>query len=446
MEDARSDCPMDEGMSDSNMAHPDIDSGYGESSNQSLKTNDGNSNQQSGIGSASTASADCSQPRPLSASGSTQPQRVSLRPILKSVDEQTSKRAYDVIEQMSELLQEHLAKSKRRKLLPRSKKELPSMSIRAIMLGTTIEDAKVCLVIFCTDVDGIHDKIRKFLRKSFVTDLYRPVDTTVPSFDVHIFGASPNTQAVIEVGILAEGRFSDPSISTLCGMPIWLIGEGRHGQQVSATMGGILQIEMVFSSPGPKRVYGLTVAHGATDSRDVDDDDLSMSESIGEYDTSSASSTTSDDSRYCSPIEIDWGLSEKETSEYSLTPFVPLLSAPSDIPTYPLAYSALRNGKPFRDWALFEFPTERLIPKPNMLEVKERQPQLLKAPTSLGNMSSSRPVSIITRSAEIKKATLSPSLSRILLKPGAEFVRAFCVELNKNSGTKAMTKSISTNS
>lgn len=442
MEDAPSDCATNDDMFDSNMAHPDIDSGYGESSSQSLKTTDGNSCRQSGIGSTPTPSADCSQPRPPSAPGLTQPERVSLRPILKSVDEQTSKRAGDVIEQMSELLQEHLANSKRRKLLLRSKKEPPSMSIRAIMLGTTIEDAKVCLVIFCTDIDGIHDKIRKFLRKSFVKELYRPADTTIPSFDVHIFGASPNTRAGIEVSILAEGRFSDPSISTLCGMPVWLIAEGRLGQEVSVTMGGILEIEMVLSGSGSKGVYGLTVVHDATDSRNVDDDDLSMSDSIEEYDSSSASSTTSGDSDHCPPIEIDWGLTEKETLEYSLTPPHPLLNAPSDIPTCPIAYSALGNGKPFRDWALFEFPTEKLAPKPNMLEVGERQPQLLKAPTSLGNTSISRPVSIITRSAEIKKATLSPSLSRILLKPGAEFVRAFCVELSRNSGTKGVKNSM----
>ncbi|KAF4973342.1 hypothetical protein FSARC_320 [Fusarium sarcochroum] len=420
-------------MTDSNRTHPDIDSGYGESSNQSLKTNDGSSNQQPSLDDVSAVSEACPQPLPPSASGSNQAQRTAIRPISKPMDEQTAKRASDVIEQMSGLLQEDMAKPRRRNYLSRSRRAFPSMSIRAIMLGTTTEDAKVCLVIFCDDTDGTHDRIRRFLRKSLVGDLFRPVDNTIPSFDVHIVAASPNTRAEFEVRIMIEGRFSDPSISTLCGMPVYLLPEDHPVQQPWATMGGILQIEMPLESPSSKRLYGLTVAHGASDPRYHHDDfALYPNDSSNEYYGSLTGSTKSDGSHHTSAIEIDWGDSIKAIPDEP-RPFIPVSRNLSN-PKQPIVLSAMRNSESFRDWALFEFPTDKLVPKPNMLQVEGRLPVLLKAPASLVNLSSSRSVSIITGSSGVKEATLSPCISRVLLQPGTEFVRAYSVELSENSG------------
>ncbi|KAM0489527.1 hypothetical protein ACHAP8_012488 [Fusarium lateritium] len=184
------------------------------------------------------------------------------------------------------------------------------MSIRPVMLGTSIEDAKVCLVIFCSDEDGAHDTIRKFLRKSYVKDLYQPNDSSMCSFDVHIFGASPSTRSGPEVGI--------PSLEdmtyTHCGMPIPTSAEGFGEEIAMSTMGGLLQLDAPRWIDSSYRVYGLTVAHAIhteTNSDgygDDDDENLSISDDDSdEYDESSSNS--SDTSCLTSIPQVDWGVS-----------------------------------------------------------------------------------------------------------------------------------------
>ncbi|RSM19916.1 hypothetical protein CDV31_001276 [Fusarium ambrosium] len=173
------------------MTQPDTDPSYGGSSNASPEIYDEHLNPEA----TSTPSSSCSRPpQPPSDTETFQPQPhpIRLRPISKPIDRETARRANDVIEQMSLLLREHMVKSRRHKYLSRPKRNPPSISIRPIMLGTTEEDAKTCLVIFCADSDGAHDKIRDFLRKSFVKELYQPRDSSELSFDVHVVGASPS--------------------------------------------------------------------------------------------------------------------------------------------------------------------------------------------------------------------------------------------------------------
>ncbi|KAF4451532.1 serine/threonine protein kinase [Fusarium austroafricanum] len=406
-------------MPDSTTAHLEVDSGYGESSNQSLRTNDGSS----GPDDVSPALRSRLQPPTIM-----EQQRVSIRPIAKPIDEQTARRANDVIEQMSRLLAEHMAKSKRRFLL-RSNRQLPTMSIRPIMLGTTIEDAKVALVIFCSDESGAHHSIRKFLRMQLVKDLCLSSDGTTKMFDVHIFGASPSTRCGVKIGIPIPEQFLTPSEYTLCGTPIYFIKEDTASQQVLATMGGLLQIDMPSSS---KRIYGLTVAHGIHDLICDDHEGISTPNYMDESDDSSSTSSAMSDLLYhASEIEIDWGVSVEAIDRSRSVE--PNISFPNTILKEPIAYSALTNTTCFRDWALFELPTTQISSKPNMLVARGKAPRSLSIPTSLPSGSSNRSVSIITRSSGIKDAVLSGCLSRILLKPGSEFVRAFNIELNQDS-------------
>lgn len=188
MQDAQQRFPPEESTADCTMTQPDTNSGYGGSSNAGFQADDDHLDPEAN----STASSSCSRPQPLSDTGTvqSQPRPTRIRPIKRPIDISTTRRANDVIEQMSLLLQEHMAKSKRYKYLSRPKHNPPSISIRPVVLGATEEDAKTCLVIFCADSHGAHDQIRDFLRKSFVKELYQPQDSTLPSFDVHVFGES----------------------------------------------------------------------------------------------------------------------------------------------------------------------------------------------------------------------------------------------------------------
>ncbi|KAF4465362.1 ankyrin repeat [Fusarium albosuccineum] len=399
------------------MTQPDGDSGYGGSSNSSLKAHDGNLD-------ASSNAATCTNsphPQPSSSTETDQPRPVRIRPIAKSIDKETARRASDVIEQMGQLLQEHMVKPKRRKLLP-SKRNPPSMSVRSIMLGTTEQDAKTCLVIFCNDSHGSHDKIRDFLRKSFVKDLYQPNDITVPSFDVHIVGASPSTRAGAEIGIPLHPQLLDATIETLCGMPVYFTQENGDQKRL-ATMGGLLYIG---SSGGEGGLFGLTVAHGAVDLTNLDDSDTSMSDEDDDYDDSSSELTTIENHPPAALTQIDWQLCLNPTAQENPAEHARLHDTKSAIEH--IAFSALDDfqGGAFRHWALFRFPSEMIAPKQNTFGTTS-----LKIPARLENPDEEQWAIVLTSAYERKWewAKLAPGLSRILLEPGTEFVQAYAVEL-----------------
>ncbi|KAL3608797.1 hypothetical protein FPOAC2_03807 [Fusarium poae] len=410
----------------------DHDSGYGGSRNPSHVSN---SESQSGLDDQLTTSRSSSraraQPRPQPTPPSDSvTQQATIRPIAKSIDEQTAKRASDVIEQLSGLLAECMLKSRKRKYLSRSKRQLPAMSIRPVMLGTSIEDAKVCLVIFCSDEDGAHDTIRKFLRKSYVKDLYQPNDSSMCSFDVHIFGSSPTTKSGPEVGIPR----SEDMTFTHCGMPIRIATEGFDKDTIVATMGGLLQFDAPRWVDSSYRVYGLTVAHAIYPEINCDvsddDNDFSMSDDDSDEDNED-SSNSSDTSCPTSLPQVDWGVSIE--AEQTTRPGIPHPSLSRSVIAQPIAYSSLSDTAAYRDWALFKFPTWEIPLEPNMLVVEGKPPALLKMPSSLLDVSSSRSVYIITGFSGVMDATISCGLSQILLQPGTQFVRAYIVELSNST-------------
>ncbi|OBS29560.1 hypothetical protein FPOA_03497 [Fusarium poae] len=406
----------------------DHDSGYGGSRNPSHVSN---SESQSGLDDQLSMSRTSSraQPQPSTPSDPVT-QQATIRPIAKPIDEQTAKRASDVIEQLSGLLAECMLKSKKRKYLSRSKRQLPAMSIRPVMLGTSIEDAKVCLVIFCSDEDGAHDTIRKFLRKSYVKDLYQPNDSSMCSFDVHIFGSSPTTKSGPEVGIPR----SEDMTFTHCGMPIRIATEGFDKDTVVATMGGLLQFDEPRWVDSSYRVYGLTVAHAIypETNGDVSDDNDDLSTSDDDSDEENEGSSNSSDTPCPTSLpQVDWGVSIE--AEQTTRPAVQHPSLSRSVIAQPIAYSSLSNTAAYRDWALFKFPTWEIPLEPNMLVVEGKPPALLKMPSSLLDVSNSRSVYIITGFSGVKEATISGGLSQILLQPGTQFVRAYIVELSKST-------------
>ncbi|KAH7124630.1 hypothetical protein EDB81DRAFT_699030 [Dactylonectria macrodidyma] len=402
---------------------PDDDSGYGGSSDANLRTPDPHLDGSVDSEAPSETSTACPPPQssssvlvPRSSVPASPPQ---LRPISKPIEHGTARRAEDVIERLSGLLEEYMGKHKR---------QVPSMAIRIAMLGTTPDDAKACLVIFCDDIKGTHDRIRRFLRKPRAIELYCPQESMLPSFEVHVAGPPPRRCGAVKVNIPLHTTFLDSHQSTLCGMPIYFVLENSSRKRL-ATMGGVLQLRL---PNGGEYLYGLTAAHGALDTTDSDEDGASETSD----DTSSHSSMASD-SQYSMPVEVNWG------PWLDLLPHrteVDRLTLPTDATVRErVVLSALANAQDgsFRDWALFSFPSDDVTPKPNMLQLEGRPPVPLKAPSSVNNMSGSRSVMVITGSSEPVKATLSPCLSRILLKPGTKFVRAYVVELHNTLGIEA---------
>lgn len=427
----------------------DRDSGYGGSRNPSHGSND---DRQSGDGDQLTTShsAACSRPT-LETSPPNNPvtRQILVRPIAKPIDEQTARHASDVIEQLSGILAEFMLTSKKRKYLSRSKRQLPAMSIRPVMLGTSIDDAKVALVIFCSDEDGAHDTIRKLLRKPYVKDLYEPKDDSMCSFDVHIFGASPSTRGNVEDGIrsirggVEVGIPSTESFTyTHCGMPILITTHGFSKEIAMATMGGLLQCNTSRWVDSSYQVYGLTVAHAMypetrTDGVDDEDYEFDLSDDDSdEYDDDSPLNTSSesDDSCPTPPVQVDWGVSFEADQKQKARPATPHTYRSGSIFAQPIVYSSLDNDSGFRDWALFKFPAWEIPLKPNMLVTEGKPPALLKMRNFLLDYPTSRPVYIIAGVSGIKEATVSVGLSQVLLQPGTKFVRAYTVEHSQGAG------------
>ncbi|KAM5349704.1 hypothetical protein ACJ41O_006209 [Fusarium nematophilum] len=426
MEDAHPGRPLRKDAADGARSQPDDDSGYGGSSHGSLQSCDGPLDRKLDSEGPETASAASPPARPPSTAEQSRsrlaqppdPDRTQLRPISKPIDETTARRADDVIERMSGLLEEYMAKHKRRAI---------PIAIRVAMLGTTQDDVKACLVVFCDDKKGIHDRVRRFLRKPRAIELYRPQEAALPSFDVHVVGPPPRKRAGLAVDIPYSNLLGSPE-TTLCGMPVYFVQE--DGSTNVATMGGLL--EMGFPS-GKIQLYGLTTAHGIMDLDDSDDDDASLSDESSDFDDSSSDSTTTSHCRHAPPAKVDWGpwldsLPHEKTLHSS--------RPPQGTVREPVVLSTLVNEGDgvFRDWALFPFPSVTISPKPNMLHVIGKGPMPLRVPATLGDLSGNRPVMVITGSSGPASATLSPCLSRIRLTPGTVFVRAYTVETLDNSG------------
>jgi hypothetical protein len=317
------------------------------------------------------------------------------------------------------------------------------MSIRLIVLGTSEDDAKPCLVIFCDDHKGNHARIQRFLRKPRATELYNPQDPSLASFDVHIVGSRPMTLQAKFAIMLDTADFHLPK-GTLCGTPVRFATRLQPlGPQ--STMGGILQIE---SPKGVTCLYGMTAAHGLENLSDPKGNNPKRDGDMN-YDNESSSSyfdTIEDDDTFYDSDSPSSGSDTTEDDDGPATAIIlepwlsPVPYAKHDSPiikdTYTrlgIVFSSLGNASTYstRDWALFPVPIINQTNKMNILEVNGRPSITLQFPNASIQPSRSRPVAVITSHGAIE-TTISPCLSRLILKEGTDFIRAYTIEAENN--------------
>ncbi|KAF7562349.1 hypothetical protein G7046_g1794 [Stylonectria norvegica] len=158
------------------------------------------------------------------------------------------------------------------------------MSIRHMVLGKTEDDARDCLVIFCS-ADQCKRVQRFFDKHRIIKELCEPTDSAAPSFRVVVKGLPPrprgaghherNDECIPGTSSNTESEIRPmpvagcvhvhcstvlPSHSTLCGTPISFtnhIGQSRYG-----TLGGIIKITHHY---GGFSLCGLTAGHGIFD-------------------------------------------------------------------------------------------------------------------------------------------------------------------------------------
>ncbi|KAF4973927.1 hypothetical protein FZEAL_9113 [Fusarium zealandicum] len=153
----------------------EADSGYGGSSAASYQTDPSRCDTPLDADATSTTSTVSCGHGPSLVAEKSQP-RPALRPFTKPIDGQTQKRANDVMDQMSEFFKDFFQHSWKTKF--QRSPSIPNMAIRCISLGTTMEKAEPCLVIFCDD-KGEGATGYRYL-DSRIMELYEELETPTP--------------------------------------------------------------------------------------------------------------------------------------------------------------------------------------------------------------------------------------------------------------------------
>lgn len=210
------------------------------------------------------------------------------------------------------------------------------MSLRLMMVGTTIETATPSIVIFLSGEGA--SRLEALLEQPSLRSLYRPDDRMTPSFAVVVVGQAPRKRLCQDVQVVWDTSLSgERNSATYCGVQICL--RASEEMFAMATLGGI--VKLVYG-PNDFKLVGMTAGHVLEELLDggvAEDDDRA------EHDAVIADSTTPNFNYPRNlgkilhpPVDDDGGVRSNH----------------SDNPT------------PTRDWALFDLdPTAKI--RPNLL-------------------------------------------------------------------------------
>lgn len=126
------------------------------------------------------------------------------------------------------------------------------ISMRLVMMGTSKDDAKPCIIVFCRP--AVKKLIKGFMRGKIVSDICCPEEIGIPHFQISVLGNAPRLRRA-RVEVIADGLVIDDSM-TLCGMPIQF--RLLDDRIVNATLGGLIK---VVTAAGEIRLLGLTAGH-----------------------------------------------------------------------------------------------------------------------------------------------------------------------------------------
>ncbi|RYP53649.1 hypothetical protein DL768_001429 [Monosporascus sp. mg162] len=417
------------------------DSGYITQS----RTPNGNSNsQKSSRSSSNTVDRTANHFRPVS-SGTGPAQ--SLAEFDKHVDDDTISRFSHIQSQIEKPLLKYVCK------FPGKYR---SMAIRLMVLGTSESEAKPYIVVLAPEDQC--KRVRKFFDKSSVRGLCQPVDETVPSFEVLIYGRPPEPKEGgddIDVLVpLINGNLGFTS-DTYCGAPI--IVRQPSGVEKRATFGGIVK---AVSENGDFRLYGLTAGHVVGDADDdmsiqsatdtvAPSDDLSISDSDSDSDTDGsveeileAVEEAVEDVELSEELKKALAFQDDSSASWSsleLGNLGRISKGSSHVsPWYEMGRTWV-TGENF-DWALIEmtnYKPNRLRPRLRTKEegshaVASTSGDLVMPPPFSDYVGIKISVVVISGSEGPKRGHISALPSRLLLYPGRKFVNSLVVNLEDN--------------
>lgn len=339
----------------------------------------------------------------------------------------------------------------KKRFLSRGSRRNP-MSIRLLMLGDSLSNAKPAIVVFC--IPEMRKKIQHYFdTHELIKAFYAPEEANEPSFQVVVCAHPPQLRgedslaavcwSVAEPEGAATIVYNSPLHLTLCGTPIIFQANGKTRR---ATLGGVIK---VTNFDGTWDLFGLTAGHTARDCI-LDDDQFSEPGSITNFsgDDSDPSDTDSDldgsESSHGSKTTYDAG----EAATYKgNAPDVEDVHVWDFLHSHHYGYAvvpAFTTGKAKStarvdqgqslDWAFVPVP----IALPN--DLPHAGP--LSSPLPITNYrkttaeeeitTSKEPVIVITASQGIQPGTLLSEPSSILIYPSTTFVDAYLVTLDSS--------------
>lgn len=345
-----------------------------------------------------------------------------LREFDKTVDTRTIARFKDVLERVEGPLLRHL------KLRPFKREP---MALRLMVLGQTEETAKAWMVVLCRETRT--KRVRKFFEQQHVKNVIRPVDPSIPSFEVLVIGQSPKTRgAAIDVCIDNSGNLEALN-ATLCGASIKLV---KDDDSQFGTCGGLIKLT---SHDGNYNLYGITAGHlvdqlkGNFDLDPIEADDDSDSEDEDEDEDLRIPGNPSDKRespvlrpacRLENPLLFETPLAKPESWNSIGQIFAPSVAK---LPQHPHYY----------DWALIGVD-DRHNYHPNLLGAVESDHKYRPGNFSVGainfeNSASTRPVVMKSGLQGIKSGMMSSLPCRVLLGLVREFVDVYTLRLDNNA-------------
>jgi hypothetical protein len=129
------------------------------------------------------------------------------------------------------------------------------MSLRLMMVGTTMETATPSIVIFLSGEGA--SRLEALLEQPSLQSLYRPDDGMTPSFAVVVVGQAPRKRLCQDVQVVWDTSLSgERNPTTYCGVQICL--KASEDMLAMATLGGIVKLAY---GPGDFKLVGMTAGH-----------------------------------------------------------------------------------------------------------------------------------------------------------------------------------------
>lgn len=340
-----------------------------------------------------------------------------LKRFHKTASTQEMRRFSDLKDRLESPLLEHMNKYKGAK-----PHQLSPIALRPIMLGTTLVDAKLWMVILC-DKD-LESRASKFLRKRWVYELCNPPGHNQTNIEILVAGSVWPVSRILAQLPLKPAN-SGNNDWTFCGVPMCFFDTENHSIRMG-TLGGPLR---VWLDDGQWMLMGMTSGHAMQNFGGCD----SSGPDVENRDTTSDSESEPESSDHShSHGRMTYTLQpslDNQKSKPAAQIRANLWEASSAM--LPIVTSAkIEDGvNKYYDWTLVQL-TDMPLPNRHGRPIDRVKPLQVPKRTVLERLEE---VPVLVLSAEGQKpGYLCATPAQLQMHPGESFINTHLIRLHKN--------------